>query len=155
VWFGVLLLLVVAVAAVLLSDAWGRAEALAVPLMLVVAALLVAWAPEGVDRFSETVTAAEVARALAATAFYVLAAGWFAAVGVHRETSYLTGVATMALVLFVVVQSFAVFEPLLSGAALFLVLGVILLVTGILAGRARKRLAEAVVAANRDNDGDG
>ena len=52
----------------------------------------------------------------------------------------LTWLATAALVVFVTVQAFAVFAPILSAAALFLVVGVVLLGTGVLADRGRRRL---------------
>ena len=42
--------------------------------------------------------------------------------------------------MFVTVQAFAVFAPILSGAALFLIVGVVLLGTGVLADRGRRRL---------------
>jgi len=45
-----------------------------------------------------------------------------------------------ALVLFTAVQSFAVFAPIVTGAALFLVLGVIFLGSGYLFDRGRRHL---------------
>ncbi|MDO5628733.1 MAG: hypothetical protein Q4G43_10465, partial [Mobilicoccus sp.] len=56
----------------------------------------------------------------------------------------LTGVALAALVVFVTAQSFAVFAPLLSGAVLFVVLGIVLVVTGLLADRLRRVLQRLV-----------
>ena len=71
-------------------------------------------------------------------------AGWIATVGVRREQPVLTWCATLGLTVFTTVQSFAVFAPIISGATLFLVLGVILLVSGYLFDRARRHLARAL-----------
>lgn len=82
--------------------------------------------------------------ALLATALYVAVAGWYAVLGTLRDTGVLTALASGALVLFVVVQSFAVFQPLLSGAALFLLLGLLLLGAGVLVHRGRRQLLSGV-----------
>jgi uncharacterized membrane protein len=79
-------------------------------------------------------------RAVVAVISYLLIASGYAVLGGMRDTGRLTWVATAALVVFVTVQAFAVFAPILSGAALFLVVGIILLGTGILADRGRRRL---------------
>jgi uncharacterized membrane protein len=57
-----------------------------------------------------------------------------------RDSGRLTWLATAALVVFVTVQASAVFAPIVSGAALFLIVGVVLLGTGVLADRGRRRL---------------
>jgi uncharacterized membrane protein len=80
-------------------------------------------------------------------AVYLGVAVWFAALGVLRDTPRLTAVATAALVIFVTVQSFAVFAPIFSGAALFLALGVVFLISGFLADRGRRRLVVTVTEA--------
>ena len=110
--------------------------------VLAAAALLSVWRPD--DRDADLLSSAELARAVLATAIYLGAAVWFAVVGVVRERPALTNLATVALVVFVTVQSFGVFAPLLSGAALFLVLGVVLIAVGALADRGRRRLIEEV-----------
>ena len=113
-----------ATAAVVLSTGSARLEALAPAVAVAAGVLLVAWQPPE----------------LLSVAVYVLAAGWYAALGVLRDSNRLTFLATAALVLFTTVQSFAVFAPIVTGAALFLVLGVIFLGTGYLFDRGRRRL---------------
>ena len=56
------------------------------------------------------------------------------------SSARLTWAATAALVVFTTVQATAVFSEILSGAALFILVGVVLLGTGILADRGRRRL---------------
>ena len=80
------------------------------------------------------------ARAVLAVVAYVVVASGYAVLGGMRDTGRLTWLATTALVVFTTVQAFAVFAPVLSGAALFLALGVVVLLTGILADRGRRRL---------------
>jgi uncharacterized membrane protein len=81
-----------------------------------------------------------VARAVLAVVAYLLVASGYAVLGGMRDTSRLTWLATAALVVFVTVQAFAVFAPIVSGAALFLIVGLVLIGTGILADRGRRRL---------------
>lgn len=142
-WTGAVLVLLVAAYAAARADRTGRLELLGVGSAALVAALLLRWRPPQVDRVEE-LSGEALARAVAAILVYLLAAAWFAALGVLRETSGLTQLATAALVLFTVVQSFAVFEPILSGAALFLALGVVLAVSGYLVDRGRRRLVADV-----------
>ena len=66
-------------------------------------------------------------------------------VGALRESWRLTALATVALVAFTTAQSFSVFARILEGAWLFVALGVVLLGTGFVFDRARRRLV-AVVA---------
>jgi uncharacterized membrane protein len=80
------------------------------------------------------------ARAVLSVAAYLTVASGYAVLGGMRDSSRLTWLATAALVVFVTVQAFAVFAPIVSGAALFLIVGVVLLGTGILADRGRRRL---------------
>ena len=79
-------------------------------------------------------------RAVLAVAAYLAVASGYAVLGGMRDAGHLTWLATAALVVFVTVQAFAVFAPILSGAALFLLVGVVLLATGVLADRGRRRL---------------
>lgn len=72
---------------------------------------------------------------------YLAAVAWIAVVGEWRSSPALTALAMAAVVLYVTVQSWAVFAPIISGATLFLVVGVIMLTTGVLAERTRRRLA--------------
>ena len=80
------------------------------------------------------------ARAVLAVLAYVAVASGYAVLGGMRDTGRLTWLATAAIVVFTTVQAFAVFAPILSGAALFLAMGVVLLLTGVLADRGRRRL---------------
>lgn len=80
------------------------------------------------------------ARAVLSVVAYLLVASGYAVLGGMRDTSRLTWLATAALVVFVTVQAFAVFAPIVSGAALFLIVGVVLIGTGVLADRGRRRL---------------
>ncbi|MFC6080683.1 DUF2157 domain-containing protein [Sphaerisporangium aureirubrum] len=143
IWPGLVAVVLAAAAALGLGDAEGRREVAAVVVMLGAALLLVAWAP-AMAAYPAGPGAAQTARALAGTIVYVLSAVWFAVVAARRDLSPLVYVVTGALVLFVTVQSFAVFQPLLSGAALFLVLGVVFLVTGVLVDYGRRRLMRVV-----------
>lgn len=79
-------------------------------------------------------------RAVVSVAAYLAVASGYAVLGGMRDSLRLTWLATAALVVFVTVQAFAVFAPIVSGAALFLIVGVVLLGSGILADRGRRRL---------------
>jgi uncharacterized membrane protein len=79
-------------------------------------------------------------RAVVSVLAYLAVASGYAVLGGVRDSARLTWLATAALVVFVTVQAFAVFAPIVSGAALFLVVGVVLLGTGVLADRGRRRL---------------
>ncbi|GAA4557018.1 DUF2157 domain-containing protein [Planotetraspora kaengkrachanensis] len=131
-------------AAVFLAGRDGRREVLAVVSMIVVALLLVAWAPLGTSWHTGEFSAEQTARAVEGTLAYVLAAAWFAVVAARRDLSHLVYLVTAALVLFVIIQSFAVFQPLLTGAALFLALGVVFIGSGLLVNHGRRRLMEAM-----------
>ena len=85
-----------------------------------------------------------MAHALISVAVYVLAAALVAVLGVLHDSWRLTALATVALVLFTTVQSFAVFARIVDGAWLFLLLGVVFLVTGYAADRARRELAQTL-----------
>ncbi|MGW4643073.1 DUF2157 domain-containing protein [Sphaerisporangium sp. NPDC004334] len=126
-----------------LGGAGDRYEVLAALVMVVAAVGLVAWAPGDAEPAMGGFTAAQTARAVAGTLLYILAASWFAVAAARRDETHLVLIATVALVVFVTAQSFAVFQPLLSGAALFLALGVIFIVTGALVEYGRRRLMEA------------
>ncbi len=138
---GLLLALTLAAAAAGRADLQARRELAAVGAMLGAGLLLAAWAP--VDEVG-TLSGAELSHALVGTVVYLAASVWFAVVGAARDRPQLINLATAGLVLFVTVQSFGVFAPLLSGAALFLILGVILIGVGAVAERGRRRLLEEV-----------
>lgn len=84
--------------------------------------------------------AAALLRAVLSVIAYLAVASGYAVLGGMRDSGRLTWLATAALVVFVTVQAFAVFAPIVSGAALFLIVGVVLIGTGVLADRGRRRL---------------
>lgn len=140
-WLGLGVALLLAVAAGLRGDRLDRLEVGLAALALVLTSGLALWRYDitGNDGPLDLTTGAWVRAFLAVAAYLVVASG-YAALGGMRDTGRLTWLATAALVIFVTVQAFAVFAPILSGAALFLVVGVVLLTTGILADRGRRRL---------------
>ncbi len=135
---GIVAALAAVVAAVVLAPADALLEALVPPAAVGAGVLLVLWEPP--DPVQGVVTGAGYTHAFVSVAVYVLAAGWYAVLGVLRDSTRLTYLATAALVLFTTVQSFAVFAPIITGATLFLVLGVIFLGSGYLFDRGRRQL---------------
>ena len=139
-WLGLGVALVLAAAAMARGDRIDRFEVALAAVALAFTIGLSLW------RFDENVmdTAnlppGAVARAVLAVVAYLLVASGYAVLGGMRDTSRLTWLATAALVVFVTVQAFAVFAPIVSGAALFLIVGLVLIGTGILADRGRRRL---------------
>ena len=101
------------------------------------------WQPPGATA-GGALTGEALLRVAAVVVVYLLAALWTAALGVLRDEPRTTALATAALVLFTVVQSFAVFAPVLSGATLFLALGAVLALSGWLADRGRRGLVTTV-----------
>ena len=153
-WVGALAAALAAAGAAALSGGGGRLEVAVTVACVIVGFALLEWNsasddPEQVLSTSR-LSGAALTYAVVSVAVYLAVAVWFAVLGVLRDTPRLTAVATAALVIFVTVQSFAVFAPLFSGAALFLALGIVFLVSGLLADRGRRRLvatvAEAAVA---------
>ena len=139
-WAGLAVALVLAAAAAVRGDRLDRLEVGLAALALAFTIGLSLW------RFDEDVMdtadlpAGALVRAVLAVAAYLVVASGYAVLGGMRDTGRLTLLATAALVVFVTVQAFAVFAPILSGAALFLLVGVVLLGTGVLADRGRRRL---------------
>jgi uncharacterized membrane protein len=80
---------------------------------------------------------------LAILVFLVIAGGW-AVVGARRELPVVSAAATVGVVVFTTFQSFAVFAPIISGATLFLAVGTVMLITGVVAERARRRIGSEV-----------
>ena len=74
---------------------------------------------------------------LAILVFLVIAGGW-AVVGARRGLPAISASATVGVVVFTTFQSFAVFAPIISGATLFIAVGVVMLITGVVAERARR-----------------
>ena len=135
---------VVALIALLVArDLLGRVEVAASAAALLLGWLVVLWQPPGATT-ARALTGEALLRVAAVVAVYLLAALWVAALGVLRDDPRTTGLATAALVLFTVVQSFAVFAPVLSGATLFLALGAVLAASGWVADRGRRGLVTTV-----------
>ncbi len=126
------------------ADRATRVHALVAFGALTLTLLLASWQAQfgflDVDSRLTGATTSAILRASVAVLGFLLLATGVAVIGVLRESPRLAFAATAALVLFVTVQAFAVFAPILSGATLFLVLGVVLLVTGYAAERGRRRL---------------
>jgi uncharacterized membrane protein len=80
---------------------------------------------------------------LAILVFLVIAGGW-AVVGARRGLPVVSAVATVGVVVFTTFQSFAVFAPIISGATLFIAVGIVMLITGVVAERARRRIGSEV-----------
>lgn len=125
-----------------LADRRGRLELLAPAAAVVAGMLLVQWDP-GVTATSE-VTGTAYLHAGVSVAVYLAAAGWYAVLGVLRDTSRLTVLATGALVIFTTVQAFAVFAPIISGATLFLLVGAVLVGSGFAVDRGRRHLVATI-----------
>ena len=80
---------------------------------------------------------------LAILVFLVIAGGW-AVVGARQGLPVVSAVATVGVVVFTTFQSFAVFAPIISGATLFIAVGIVMLITGVVAERARRRIGSEV-----------
>lgn len=139
-WGGLAIALVVAAAALLGADRVGRLEVALAVVALAVGAGLSFWRPDVDLVGTGAVTGGQWVRAVLAVALYLAVASGYAVLGGMRDSDLLTWLATGALVVFTTVQAFAVFAPLLSGAALFLAVGVVLIASGVLADRGRRRL---------------
>lgn len=131
---------VLAVAGVLRSRAaWPEIAGAVV--LVGVAAGLVLW-EAGAD--SSRVGALDWAHAAVSVTAYVVAALGVAALGIRHDFAPLTWLATGALVLFTTFQSFAVFARIIEGGWLFVVLGLVLVGSGLAFDRARRELAEVI-----------
>lgn len=131
---------VAAAAGVVAAKPGTRLEVLGASGAALVAVGLVLW-DAGDD---EVVTGPALAHAAVSVAVYVAAAVGVAVLGAVRDSWRLTAVATVALVLFTTVQSFAVFARILTGAWLFVALGLVFLGTGFAFDRARRRLVAVI-----------
>ncbi|MFZ2504429.1 MAG: hypothetical protein WAW88_17340, partial [Nocardioides sp.] len=127
----------VAGAALALARGRDRWEPLGALVTTAVGLLLVLW-EAGAN--AQNVGAQDWAHAAVSVLLYVLVAGWFAVLGVLRDQPWLTWIATAFLVVFTTFQSFAVFAQIITGAWLFVVLGLIFVATGYLFDRARREV---------------
>lgn len=82
---------------------------------------------------------------LAIVIFLAVASGW-AVVGARVGLPVISVAATAGVVAFVTFQSFAVFAPIISGATLFLLVGTVMIITGVVAERARRRIGSEVTS---------
>ncbi|WP_338750979.1 DUF2157 domain-containing protein [Janibacter alittae] len=109
--------------------------------VLIVAALLALW---DVDTDVRDVGFDQWAHAALSIIAYVALAVGLLALDVLRQHRAISWIAMAALVTFTTFQSFAVFVPIVTGAWLFVVLGVVFLGTGTLVDRARRRVARSL-----------
>lgn len=145
---GVILVIGLAVAAVWRST---RTEQLGIALAVVAllaGAALSLWSPfpssTGMipDQFSFEMW---LRTGLAIVIFLAVAGGW-AIVGAREALPVISVAATAGVVVFVTFQSFAVFAPIISGATLFLLVGTVMIITGVVAERARRRIGSEVTS---------
>ncbi|HMM93678.1 DUF2157 domain-containing protein [Phycicoccus sp.] len=139
-WVALGVAVVLAAAAAVTGERLDRLEVGLAAGALVAVVGLGLWRTSGDLGSTSSLTAADWARAVVAVLVYLAVTSGYAVLGGMRDSDRLTWAATAALVLFTTVQAFAVFAPILSGAVLFLAVGVVLLATGVLADRGRRRL---------------
>jgi uncharacterized membrane protein len=135
-------------AAALRSSGPGRVEAIGGVAMLGLAMILSWWSPDTPDA-GDQVSAAAWAHAIVSIIFFVAAAAGVAAIGVLRDEAALTWIGVASLAVFTTVQSFAVFAQVITGAWLFVILGLVFAGTGWAADRARREMVEALEGADR------
>ncbi|PKW27270.1 DUF2157 domain-containing protein [Phycicoccus duodecadis] len=140
VWVVVAVALVVAVAGVLTGDRLDRLEVGLATAVLALVVVLALWRPSSGALRTGELTGGDWVRAVVTVVAYLAVASGTAVLGGLRDSDRLTWLATAALVVFTTTQAFAVFAPVLSGSVLFLAVGVVLLGTGVLADRGRRRV---------------
>jgi len=138
---GVVAAVVAVAAGAVLARGGDRIEPLAAVGVTALALLLVVW-----DTGTETdaLTTGDWLHAVVSVGVYVVVAVGVAVLGTLRDSWQLTAAATVGLVVFTTVQSFAVFAQIIEGAWLFVVLGLVFLGTGFAFDRARRQLAAAL-----------
>ena len=136
----------VAGAAIGLVRGYARLEPVGALLVLAASVLMVLW-EAGDD--PEVLTLVDWAHAAVSVAVYVVVAVGVAVLGIMRNSSRLTALATVGLVVFTTFQSFAVFAQIIQGAWLFVALGLVFLGTGYLFDRARRELAATLEGEDR------
>jgi uncharacterized membrane protein len=144
VWVGFVVAGLVALAGLVLGEGTTRFEPLAAAAVTGLAVILVRWDPGLPD--TGGIGAEGWAHAALSVAVYVGVAGWVAALGVLRDSGYLTWIALVALVLFTTVQSFAVFAEIIEGAWLFVALGLVFIGSGFVFDRGRRELEQSLEA---------
>ncbi|QKE85583.1 DUF2157 domain-containing protein [Arthrobacter sp. NEB 688] len=139
-WVALGVAVVLAAVAALRADRLGRAEVALAAATLAGVVVLGLWrVSAGLGGVADP-TPSDWVRAVVAVLVYLGVTSGYAVLGGMRDAERLTWAATAALVLFTTVQAFAVFAPVLSGAVLFLAVGVVLIGTGVVADRGRRRL---------------
>lgn len=139
---GPLVAAVLVSAAVAVSRDRSRLEPLGAAAVSLAAVALVLWGA-GADP-EQPVRLEDWLHAGVSVAAYVALAGGVAALAAVHDSWRLTAMAALGLVQFTTVQAFTVFAVIIEGAWLFVVLGLVLLVTGFLFDRARRRIAATV-----------
>ena len=129
---------------------WTWAEPVVGVAVTLVALGLVAWEAGG---DASSVGADDWAHAIISVGVYLAVATGVAVLGILRDSWRLTGLALGTLVIFTTVQAFAVFNAIIQGAVLFVVIGLILAGTGWLADRGRRQLAQTLDTVLEDNPG--
>lgn len=143
---GIILVLGLAAAALWRSTREEQIEIALAAGALLVGTVMSLWRPM---RFSDGMVPDQLSgemwlrTGLAILVFLVVAGGW-AVVGARRELPLVSAVATIGVVVFTTFQSFAVFAPIISGATLFLAVGTVMILTGVVAERARRRIGSEV-----------
>ena len=141
-WVLVALALLLAAIGLVRGERLDRVEIAVGLTALLGAGALVLW--EAGSDGSADLSGADVTHAVVGIALCAGAAVALAVDGTLRASGRLVVLATAALVVVTTLQAFTVFAPVLEGAWLFLLLGVVLVGTGLAFDRGRRRLAEAL-----------
>ncbi len=140
---------VAALAALFIAPARGllRWEPLIPVAMLLAGSALAAWtsASDPAD-----VSLNDWAHSAIAVVVFVAAATAYAVIATLRNSPPLMLVAVLSLAAFVTFQSFAVFARLIDGGWLFVLVGAVFVITGLLADRGRRELAENLSDERKD-----
>lgn len=144
-WTAIGLGLILAAVAATRSRGLDLLEATAGVLTLVPAIGIGFWSSHAGDGIG----VADWGRAIVAVVVFVGVAAAVAAIGVLRDEPHLTWLAVLALAVFTTVQAFAVFAEIITGAWLFVALGVVFAATGWVADRGRREMADALEGADR------
>ncbi|MDO5502245.1 MAG: DUF2157 domain-containing protein [Actinomycetia bacterium] len=150
-WSGALTAGVILALALVVAAAWQATPTQQRELALAVASLvgglvLTLWRPFHVSSgmTPDDYTLPMWLRTGLAIVIFLLLAGAWAMHGARRRMPAITFAATFAVVIFITFQSFAVFAPIISGATLFLVVGAVMIASGVIADRARRRIESQV-----------
>lgn len=142
---GIVVALIAAAAAAVRADRLDRLEIAGASVLAVAGLGLALWWPgDSMDTANgvQALSAAMWVRTGLSLVVYLAAAVAVALIGERRDAPSLTALAVAAVVIFTTVQAWAVFAPIISGATLFLVVGLIMLASGVLAERTRRQLAK-------------